>query len=353
MVDTADLEELLGALDERYAAITDGFSLQEAWQQLKSGEQGSLVEAITGLLRSLLFGEILKSTATLAHVVILAVLALLLSVLKDSFAGGQVAAISRWVVSLLLISISMQLFFDAMQHAQEAVNWVADLMFVLLPLLFPLLAALGGITTVATMAPALLFVLNLLMTMMRDLIFPLIWFHAVLRMVSTLIPRFSVNKLSALCKDIAMGVMSITTTLFISFMSISGMASATRDGVAIKAAKTASSAFIPIVGRTLADTLDSVLGTVLVLKGAVGIIGVLALLLVCALPAVQILAQALLFRLAGALVQPMGDDALADALSGMGNSLILLFAALFVSCLFAFFALALVVGMGSMTVMMR
>lgn len=103
----------------------------------------------------------------------------------------------------------------------------------------------------------------------------------------------------------------------------------------------------------LADALDSVLGTVLVLKGAIGVIGVLALLLICALPAVQILAQALLFRIAGAVIQPLGDDSLSEALSGMGNSLILLFAALAVSCLFAFFALALVVGMGSMTMMMR
>ena len=134
---------------------------------------------------------------------------------------------------------------------------------------------------------------------------------------------------------------------------MSGLAAAGRDGVAVKAAKTASSAFIPLVGRTLADSLDSVLGAVLALKGAVGVSGGLALLLICGVPALRILVQALLFRLAAALAQPLGNEDLSAALSGIGQSLTLLFAACAAAGLFAFFALALTVALGSVTMMMR
>ena len=84
-----------------------------------------------------------------------------------------------------------------------------------------------------------------------------------------------------------------------------------------------------------------------------GFTGALALLLICGVPALRILVQALLFRLAGALAQPLGDESLAAALSGIGQSLTLLFAAVAVAGLFAIFALALTVALGSVTMMMR
>lgn len=150
-----------------------------------------------------------------------------------------------------------------------------------------------------------------------------------------------------------MGVMGIVSTVFIAFLGFTGMSTASWDGLAVKAIKSASGAFIPIVGRSLADAFDSVIGTALILKNVLGVVGAIAILFICALPAIQILLQALVFRIAGALIQPLGEEKLADAVTGLGNSMIMLFAALAVSGLFAYFALALVVGLGNITMMMR
>ena len=121
----------------------------------------------------------------------------------------------------------------------------------------------------------------------------------------------------------------------------------------IKAVKTASSAFVPMVGRTLADSLDSVMGLSLLLKNAIGLVGALAILLACAMPALRIWAQSLIFRLASALVQTLGENQLSDALAGMGKSLTQLFAVLAMCGLFGFFTFALMVGLGNLTMMMR
>jgi len=147
--------------------------------------------------------------------------------------------------------------------------------------------------------------------------------------------------------------MGVVATVFIAFLGLTGMSTASWDGLAVKAVKTASGAFIPVVGRSIADVMDSVLGTALVLKNALGLVGAVAILFICALPAMQILLQALVFRIAGALIQPLGEEKLAEAVTGMGNSLILLFASLTVCGLFAYFTLALLVGLGNITMMMR
>lgn len=352
-IDTAPLEQALAQLDEQYAAYLEGFSLSGIWRQLLKGERQLDFSLLADLFTGILWSEVAASGGLLAQLLILSLLSLLLSILKDSFAGGEVAAISRWVVYLLLLALAVAALFPALQSARDTVRTLGDFMFILLPVLMPLLAALGGVGTVALISPALLIALNLLMALMGNVVFPLIYFNAVLRLIGQMTPRFQVSRLAALCKDAALGLMSVMVTLFIAFLSFSGLAAASSDGLAIKAVKTASGAFIPVVGRSLADALDSVLGTALLVKNSIGLVGALALLLICALPALRLLAQALIFRLAGAIVQPLGEEQLSEALSGLGNALILLFAALAISGLFAFFALALVVGLGNLTMMMR
>ena len=348
-LDDGELRSLLRQLDEEYAGYGGGFSLTEVWEE---GAGAGLWPRLTALFRSLLLGELTRSTALLGRLLALALLSLVLTLLGDSLGGG-VAALSSWVVSLLLLSLALTSFAQCMREASAAVEQASQLLFILLPLLMPLLAALGGVGTVALISPALLFCLNLLMALVRDAVFPLIWCCALLRLSVQLAPAFDFSRLADLCRDAALGLLGVVTTVFVSFLSLSGLSAAGRDGVAVKAAKTASSAFIPLVGRTLADSLDSVLGTVLILKGAVGLTGGLALLLICGAPALRLLVQALLFRLTGALCEPLGDRRLAAALSGIGRSLTLLFAAVAVSGLFAFFALALTVALGSVTMMMR
>ncbi len=344
---------MLENLDMEYAQYLNGFSLTDAWAELRESSNGLSLPLVWEMLKSLLFGRIVASADLLKDVLILSLLLVLLQLLGDSFGSARVATLARWVVGLAVLGLASAVFFSAMQTARQTVGLISDLVFLLLPIMFPLMAALGGVGTVSLISPALMFALNLLMQLMEHVIFPLLWFCAVLRLVSHLSPRFSLSRMAALFKDVAMGVMGIVSTLFVAFLSLSGIASSSGDGLAVKAAKTASGAFIPLVGRTLADSFDSVMSTVLVLKSAIGMIGGLALLLICAIPAVQLLAQALLFRVAGAVIQPLGDNEFAAVLSEAGNSLMLFFAAMAICGLFAFFSLALLVALGSITVMMR
>lgn len=59
-----------------------------------------------------------------------------------------------------------------MNKAAETVRLIRDFIYVLLPLLIPLLASIGGLTTVSLINPALLFAISVLMSLMANLIFP-------------------------------------------------------------------------------------------------------------------------------------------------------------------------------------
>lgn len=351
--DVSGIEEYLNELDRSLADYVDGFSLTALWRGWLAGEVNLDFKLIVQIILRLFFAEVMASGALLGQLLGVSLLAVLLTTLKDSFEKSDISQIAHAVVYLLLAGVALNSFRLALGGAREAITMMSDFVYAALPVLLPLLASIGGVSTVALVQPALLFTLSLLMDMMRNFIFPLIYYSAILRLIGQISPKFNIDKLSGLLKDVAMGVMSIATTVFIAFLSLSGMAAASVDGLAVKAVKTASGAFIPVVGRTMADALDSVLSTALLLKNVIGVVGALVILLICALPAVKILAQVLIYRLAAALLQPLGEEQLSSALSGLAGGLLLTFAALAVSGLFCFFAVALLVGAGNLTMMMR
>lgn len=352
-VDVGGIEEYLGTLDKELAGYLEGFSLRALWDSWLAGDLKLDFKLIFSVLVRIFFKEVAASGSLLAQLVGVALLSVLLTTLKDSFEKSDISQIGRYVVFLILAGIAIQSFTLAMNSAREAITMMSDFIYAALPVLLPLLAAMGGVSTVSIVHPALLFALSLLMNMMRNFIFPLVYFSAILKLVGQISPKLNIDKFSGLLKDVAMGVMSISVTVFIAFLSLTGLASSSIDGLAVKAVKTASGIFIPVVGRSLAEAFDSVLGTALLLKNVIGVIGALAILFICALPAVKIIAQVLIYKLAAAILEPLGEDQLSKALAGLANSMLLLFAVLAISGLFSFFAIALVVGAGNMTMMMR
>ena len=351
--DTEAIDEYIEQLDDTLDKYLKDFSFADWWQQLLSGDISFDASMVPDLLVAMFFDEAAANTVLIGQLIVLAVICLLLSAIKDSFEKSDIALLSRAVVYLVLTGIALSTFSLVLGSSKDAITSMSDFLYAVIPILMPLLAAMGGASTVTIVNPLILTALALMVNLINNFIFPLIYLSAILRLLGHISPRFNIDKLARLFQDIGLGVMGIMTAVFMGLIGILGVATASFDGLTIKAAKSASGIFIPVVGRSLADALDSVLGTALQLKNVIGVAGVVVLLTICALPAVQILVQAIIYRLTAALIQPLGEDQLAEAINGMGSSLIAIFAVTAICCLFFFFVLAVVIGAGNISMMMR
>jgi stage III sporulation protein AE len=340
-------------LDMDISGYLQNFSFSALWQQLLAGDLHLDMQTIFAILGSVFLKELAASAVLLAQLTVLAVICLILTNFKSVFEKNEISVLSRAVVYLLLAAIALGTFSMAISSAKTAIDNMYGFLYALLPVLMPLMAAIGGTSAVALLNPALLFALSVLMGLVRNLIFPMIYFSAILLLISNIAPQFNLRKLAELFKSISIGLLSICSAVFIAFLGISGMAASSVDGLTVKAVKSASGVFIPVIGRSLADALDSVLGTALVLKNVIGVLGAVVLLVVCALPALKIVIQALMYKLAAAIIQPLGEEQLAEVLTGLGNSLMQVFAVMAICSLFFFFVVAIVIGAGNMTMMMR
>ena len=165
--------------------------------------------------------------------------------------------------------------------------------------------------------------------------------------------KYRVSNLASIFKQMSVVTLCLTLVLFIGFITIQGVAGGVADGLALRTAKFATTTFVPVVGKMFADTIELVAGASLLMKNAIGIFGVITILVLCALPLVKLISLSFVIKIAGALVQPMGDEKMAKCLDGIGNNLWLVFGALATVVLMLFLAITMIVGAGSMALMLR
>ena len=96
-------------------------------------------------------------------------------------------------------------------------------------------------------------------------------------------------------------------TIFVGLLSLEGTLSSSVDGLTAKTAKAAVSNFIPVVGKVLGDSIDTVLGCASILKNAVGIVGVVIIIGICVMPILKLAALTIIYHLGAALCQPIAD----------------------------------------------
>lgn len=78
---------------------------------------------------------------------------------------------------------------------------------------------------------------------------------------------------------------------------------------------------VPVVGGLFKDSVDTLVGCALVVKNAIGLAGLLSLLLCLLSPAASVLTVLLGYRLCAALLQPLGENRLLGALNGFAATL--------------------------------
>ncbi|SDF10153.1 stage III sporulation protein AE [Sporolituus thermophilus] len=304
-------------------------------------------------LISRLFRECAANIHLLGKLLFLAVLCALLQNLQNSFEQSTISLLAYGVCFIFLAVIALNALYNALTMARETVDYMVGMMEALLPLLLSLLAGVGALTSAALFTPLMLFVVSSVGLVVKDVVLPLLMLTAVLECVNFLSDKYRLSNLAGFFKQGGMVVLGLTLVIFIGIITIQGVAGSVADGITLRTAKYATSTFIPVVGKMFADTVELVMGASLLIKNAIGIFGVMAIITVCAFPLIKLMSLILVIKIAGALVQPLGDEKMAKCLDGMGNNLLLVFGAVLTVALMLFLAITMIVGAGSLAVMLR
>lgn len=304
-------------------------------------------------LEQIFFREITSQMHLLGKLLFLAVLCVLMQQLQTSFRSSQIAALSYSVCFIFLLIIGMKAFTSAVMLAEQTIDAMIGFMEALLPLMLFLLTAVGAITSAALFTPLMLFAVNVLGVLMKTVILPMFLLTAVLDSLNYFSRTYRLGQLASLIRQGGMILFGFGMMLFTGLLTVQGVSGGIADGLGLRTAKFAVGNFVPIVGKMFADSVDVIFGASLILKNAVGIFGMVTVATVCLVPLIKLLVLAFLMKAGGALIQPMGEERLASCLAQLGTHILLLFAVTLSVALIFFLTITIIVGVGSMSVMMR
>jgi stage III sporulation protein AE len=91
----------------------------------------------------------------------------------------------------------------------------------------------------------------------------------------------------------------------------------------------------------------------LILKNAIGIAGLIIIVLICFIPVVKIMALITIYRLTGAIIEPVSDKRIVQCITDLGNSLTLIFAMVVSVAVMFLLSITIVIGAGNISAMFR
>lgn len=346
------LEDHWEDLMKTYGRYMEDMENRTLFDLIKERESLSFKHMISGVVE-FLFAEIIASGKVLSMLILLTLFSVVLQTMHTAFDKSMVSKIAYFIVYISLIYIALNSFYSAFKYTTDAVSMMSSFMIGIIPLLIGLLATFGNVLTVSFFHPIVLFIVHTSGFLISSFILPLLYMSALMFIISTLHSQYKVTQLAEMLKTVSLTILGMFFTLFIGVISIQGTATAVQDGIGMKTAKFITGNVIPVIGRTITDAADTILSASILLKNAVGIVGVMIILFTALFPAIKIAIIALMYKLTAALLQPIGDGPIIECLQIISKFMMYILTCLLIVTLMFFLSLVIILVASNVTLFLR
>ena len=200
------------------------------------------------------------------------------------------------------------------------IDHMASFANVLIPTVAALTAATGAITGAAARQLAAAFFSDLLVDLINGLLVPVLYGYIAASAAQAAVETDGLKRLADLLKWAVTTALTVVMLVFVGYLTASGVVAGTADAASIKAAKFAISGAIPVVGGILSDAAETVLASAGVLRGTVGVFGMLTVLSICLIPLLELSGHYLAYQLTAALAASVGEGPVCALVDRLGSA---------------------------------
>ena len=352
-LDTREWEPFLKDIQDQGTDLFDGESAGEVIRSLVTGQFSFRWKDVLELVARSFFREFRLNLALMAKIIVIAVLCGIFRNMNDSFDNSSVGEIGYFVCYGIVVILILQSLTSILEVGKAGIERMSGFMQILMPVLLALLAAVGSPATSSVMQPAVGVLAGTVGVLLKNIMLPLITLSAVVSLVNNISESVQIQKLGKLLNNLCVWILTFIFTIFVGVLTVQGAMTSSFDGISIRTAKFALDTFVPVVGKMFSQSLDTIIGCSLLLKNAVGVAGLIVIGLQCLAPGLKILSLMLLYKLSGALLEPITDKRIVECLNGIGSVLNVLFITVMGIALMFFLTVTLLIGTGNASVMLR
>ncbi len=296
--------------------------------------------------------EIKENLLLIAQILAITIACSILTNLRTSFEGDNIAQLAHYVCYLLLAMLTINSFVLALNLGKKTVVQMVDFMQIILPILLTLMTVVSGPNTKLLFHPVVLGTVSVIGFIIKNVVFPLILFSFIIGIISNISEKVQFSQLSKLIRQIIVGIVTGSLTIFIGVITVFGIGSKV-DGMTIRTAKFAVDNLVPIVGKFLSDAVETVVSCSAIVKNGIGVVGLIAIFLICIIPIIKIIVLILTYKTLGAIVQPIASENIVKFFDEVGKGLLLVMIGMLSVAIMFFVTIAIIVEIGNATIMLR
>lgn len=311
------IQSFLKNSKEYMGEFFEDIDVNTLFQDAMKGEvdNGSLAKRFLNLLGK----EFVTSIKAIGSILAIIVIHSVLKSISESLENDNISKLIYYAQYILIITIVLTNFSDIVKMVQDTTTNLVAFMNMLVPLLITLMLSTGSIATSGVIEPIILFMINFIGNLIQNILLPLIMIFVALVILSKLSSQVKIDKLSKFMKSGIVWFLGIILTIFVGVVSLEGTLSSSVDGITAKTTKAVVSTAIPVVGKILGDAVDTVLGCGIILKNAIGLVGVIIILGICIVPIIKLALLTVSYKLIAGITEPIADEKITGLLEQIGD----------------------------------
>lgn len=299
--------------------------LDELWEQTESygiTEGQTLEEGLSGLMERVAHqaGGLFRDSAATGLKLLAVVLLCALAESARQEGAKSSLQLTEMVGAVAITALTMTDMDTMIGLGRETVGRMDVFSGALLPVVAVLTAATGGVSSAALHRGAVMLFSKLLIAVMDRLLIPLIYSYVAVSCAHAAVGNPGLKRLADLLKSTVNFLLTAILLAFVGYLTASGAVAGSVDASAVKAAKLAISRAIPVVGGILADASESVLAGAGVLRGSVGVAGMLVVLAICLTPFLHLATHYLVYKGTAALCAVVAQPRLSQLVDAIGSA---------------------------------
>lgn len=311
-----DFNEIENSLDSMFP--DDKIRFGDVVSALISGNIEETGNMILAFLEDQISYEFRYNRHNLVYVLLVALIAAVFTNFSGAFQNRQISDISFYVLYMLLITLCLTAFRTAMSGMEERLDSLVEFMRVLCPSYFLAVAFACGSVTALFFYNVILFLIYVVELLIVRFLLPVVNIYIMMRVMGNLTGEDFLSEFAELLRKLVSWVLKTLLACVIGINVVQGLLAPAIDTLK-RSALTRTAEALPWVGNVMGGVTEVVLGTAVLIKNGIGMAGAVIAVAVCAVPLIQMLIMAFMYKLASALVQPVSDKRITGCISGISE----------------------------------
>lgn len=315
----------LSDLEENLRGMTDfsDLSFSDLVLELLQGKLPSGISGLWGEVWRLLFSYLGGQKQLAVQILLIALFSAVCTNFIRVFENSQIADISFYMMYLLIGTLLIGAFAEMQSLTVNTLKSLFQFVTLLLPAyVVTIVFSAGSISALGFYELTFLSV-HILQLLFIKMVLPLIQIYVVFLFFNQLTQEDLFSQASEFLKTLLEWILKTTTAILVGLQTIQCLVAPAVDTLKNSTAHRIVKA-LPGVGGLMDSAAETIAGSALVIKNAVGVAGMIAVLLICLLPFLKLGLSVLLFRLLCALLQPISEKRMVDCIRSFSDGVMLL-----------------------------